>query len=271
MHYYQRHIGDYAKDTGHLSLMEHGVYAVLLDWAYGTERGLPDDDTAIFRICRATTAAEKRAVRNIVAEFFPKTDQGRHCKRVVEEITKFNQKVASCRVGGAKTAVKRWGSSSNPPATGNHEPLTNTQQPRIGGGESVSDSAVIEFGKNFKGEAASGMPVMPEQWIYQFLKKINGRREWPDDWRAFMVSSWRAEFKGWSADGSKKNAAGETKKMRETWQVEKELAAVRERIRLHPRMNWPGNKLMEDAVMKDFENLVSQREELMAELNEQAK
>lgn len=26
MNYYERHLGDYARDTGHLSIMEHGVY-----------------------------------------------------------------------------------------------------------------------------------------------------------------------------------------------------------------------------------------------------
>jgi hypothetical protein len=33
MKFYQRHLGDYARDTAHLSLLEHGVYSVLLDRA----------------------------------------------------------------------------------------------------------------------------------------------------------------------------------------------------------------------------------------------
>ena len=42
MNYYQRHIGDYARDTGHLSLLEHGVYMVLLDYHYASEAGIPE-------------------------------------------------------------------------------------------------------------------------------------------------------------------------------------------------------------------------------------
>ena len=34
MHFYKFHIGDYAKDTGHLTLLEHGVYRSLMDWSY---------------------------------------------------------------------------------------------------------------------------------------------------------------------------------------------------------------------------------------------
>ena len=31
MNYYERHLGDYARDAGHLSMLEHGAYALLLN------------------------------------------------------------------------------------------------------------------------------------------------------------------------------------------------------------------------------------------------
>jgi uncharacterized protein YdaU (DUF1376 family) len=31
VNYYERHLGDYAKDAGHLSMLEHGAYSLLLD------------------------------------------------------------------------------------------------------------------------------------------------------------------------------------------------------------------------------------------------
>jgi Protein of unknown function (DUF1376) len=40
MYYYQHHIGDYRKDTSHLSLIEHGIYRQLLDLYYITEKPL---------------------------------------------------------------------------------------------------------------------------------------------------------------------------------------------------------------------------------------
>jgi uncharacterized protein YdaU (DUF1376 family) len=53
MNYYERHLGDYAKDTGHLSLLEHGVYTLLLDRYYATESGIPEDQG--HRIARAVS------------------------------------------------------------------------------------------------------------------------------------------------------------------------------------------------------------------------
>lgn len=68
MNYYKRHLGDYARDTGHLSMLEHGAYGLLLDRYYATERGIPAADA--YRICRARSAAERAAVDAVLAEFF---------------------------------------------------------------------------------------------------------------------------------------------------------------------------------------------------------
>jgi uncharacterized protein YdaU (DUF1376 family) len=68
MNYYERHLGDYAKDAGHLSLLEHGAYTLLMDRYYSAERGIPEGQA--YRIARAVTPAEKRAVDTVLAEFF---------------------------------------------------------------------------------------------------------------------------------------------------------------------------------------------------------
>lgn len=68
MNYYKRHLGDYAKDTGHLSMLEDGAYNRLLDRYYSTERAIPEAD--IYRIARASSATEKKAVCAVLAEFF---------------------------------------------------------------------------------------------------------------------------------------------------------------------------------------------------------
>ncbi len=46
MNYYERHIGDYLKDTAHLGLMEHGIYGRLLDVYCTRECGLALADAA---------------------------------------------------------------------------------------------------------------------------------------------------------------------------------------------------------------------------------
>ena len=43
MIWYKRFIADYKRDTGHLSMLEHGAYQALLDTYYLTEKPLPSD------------------------------------------------------------------------------------------------------------------------------------------------------------------------------------------------------------------------------------
>lgn len=86
MNYYKRHLGDYAKDTGHLSLLEHGVYTLLLDAYYATERPIPADKA--HRIAKANTKAERAAADSVLAYFFKLEDgsyrQGRCDREILE-------------------------------------------------------------------------------------------------------------------------------------------------------------------------------------------
>lgn len=87
-HFYQQHIGDYSKDTAHLSMLEHGAYRLMLDIAYATEKPLPRDQQAIYRLVRARTHAEKLAVDVILGEFWTESNDGWRNKRVDEELAK---------------------------------------------------------------------------------------------------------------------------------------------------------------------------------------
>ena len=103
MKFYQRHLGDYARDTAHLSLLEHGVYSVLLDRLYATERPIPDADR--YRVCRATTRAEKAAVDAVLREFFSLCDDSWTNARVNSEIARMSGK----RLKAQQSAAVRWG------------------------------------------------------------------------------------------------------------------------------------------------------------------
>lgn len=82
MNYYKRHIGDYAKKAGHLSVLEHGVYTLLLDAYYDREQA-PTRAEAI-RQARARTPEEVAAVDAVLADFFT-LDGDRYTQRRVEE------------------------------------------------------------------------------------------------------------------------------------------------------------------------------------------
>lgn len=86
MHSYPRHLGDYAKDTGHLSALEHGCYTLLTDWYYASEKPIPAGK--VYRICKASSKQERAAVDAVLSEFFKKDGAEWRHKRIDAEIAK---------------------------------------------------------------------------------------------------------------------------------------------------------------------------------------
>ena len=91
MNYYERHLGDYAKDTAHLSMLEHGAYTLLLDRYYGTEAGIPADQ--VYRVARAKSKPERDAVDAVLAEFFTMVDGAWVKNRVEVEIQRYRDSI----------------------------------------------------------------------------------------------------------------------------------------------------------------------------------
>lgn len=100
LNYYERHLGDYARDTGHLSLLEHGVYTILLDRYYVTESGIPADQAC--RLARARTDVERAAVDVVLAEFFTLIDGVWVNERAEEEIARARIKIHAAQQNGKK-------------------------------------------------------------------------------------------------------------------------------------------------------------------------
>ena len=136
MYYYQHHIGDYRRDTGHLTLLEHGIYRQLLDLYYITEK--PFDASAMRLICVRTTD-EEEAYKRVLNDFFVLKNGKYHHKRCQIEIEGFQSKSNK-----AKDSAKiRWNknkdlqdaialpthsdSDANGMLTMNHKPLTINQ------------------------------------------------------------------------------------------------------------------------------------------------
>jgi hypothetical protein len=70
MNFYKHFIGDYARATGHLSVIEHGAYRLMLDHFYGAGKPLPANRKALYRLLRAEAEAERRAVDSICFQFW---------------------------------------------------------------------------------------------------------------------------------------------------------------------------------------------------------
>lgn len=70
MNFYKHFLGDYQRDTGHLSMLEHGAYRLLLDTFYATGRPLPAEKKALYRLVRAEGPQETKAVDRILLQFW---------------------------------------------------------------------------------------------------------------------------------------------------------------------------------------------------------
>ena len=86
MNYYKRHLGDYARDTGHLSALEHGVYNLLLDWYYVNEKPIPLDKAV--KIARGNP----EETQSVLSEFFVLGDAGWTHNYADREIAKYRVK-----------------------------------------------------------------------------------------------------------------------------------------------------------------------------------
>ena len=102
MNYYERHIGDYLKDTAHLSLLEHGIYTRLLDVYYTRESGI--DEGMAARLVGARSEDELVALRTVLSEFFVLTDGVYIQARCAREIERYQDKQRKAKA----SADARW-------------------------------------------------------------------------------------------------------------------------------------------------------------------
>jgi uncharacterized protein YdaU (DUF1376 family) len=116
MNYFEKHIGDWIRDTVSLTMLEDGAYNRLIDQYYQTERPLPVDKKLIYRLARANSSAEKKAVDFVVENFFEKTDSGYVQKRANAELERYSEKRAKAK----SSANARWNKSD-----GNANAYTN--------------------------------------------------------------------------------------------------------------------------------------------------
>lgn len=130
MNYYPFHIGDYMRETAHLSMLEDAAYRRLLDLYYTTEKPFTQPVDKLCDLVRAKSSAEKQAVKSVLAAFFQSTDgsEVRH-KRCDREIAKAKEKSTKA----STSASVRWQSKRNanalPTQSEGNAPNTNTQYP----------------------------------------------------------------------------------------------------------------------------------------------
>lgn len=94
-------IGDYLRDTGHLSVAEHGAYLLLI-MRYWEDGGLPTDERMIQRYSRMTPEQWAES-RDVLAAFF---DADWHHGRIDAEISKAEEIIGKRRAAAEHRHAK---------------------------------------------------------------------------------------------------------------------------------------------------------------------
>lgn len=169
MHYYSQNIGDYRRDTTHLTMLEHGAYRQLIDTYYLTEKPLTLVHANLMRTHCARSADEVQAVENVIRDFFVRTEEGYIHKRCDIEIEAFHAKSTSA----SESAKARWdrvraekeanAMRTHSEGNANHKPLTINQYPPI---PPEGESAPA----NFDGTGFTISPELFDKWIEAYTK-----------------------------------------------------------------------------------------------------
>lgn len=136
MNYYQRHIGDYHKKAGRLSMLEHGAYTLLLDACYDREK-FPTKEEAI-DWCWARSAEEIAAVEFVLSKFFTFDGSVYVQTTIQENVAHYHEKaLKNKQIAIEREEARRIKREQavhdvarnvheSPP---NHKPITNNQEP----------------------------------------------------------------------------------------------------------------------------------------------
>jgi uncharacterized protein YdaU (DUF1376 family) len=105
VNYYEHHLGDWAAATGHLSWDEDMAYTRLLRAYYHHEKAIAEGQQ--YRLAKASTPGQRRAVDQVLSEFFELRDGHYHQKRADAEIARYQDKQRKAKA----SADARWSQS----------------------------------------------------------------------------------------------------------------------------------------------------------------
>lgn len=209
MNYYKRHLGDYARDTGHLSALEHGIYTLLLDWYYINECPIPDAKAK--RIARGNP----EETQTVLSEFFTETPEGWRHARADREIAEYQEKAERNREAGklgGRPKKTQTVSERNPDVTlaTSHKPLAIKEEQERGAVAPTSGSKSKAVTLAAWIESLDGEAIPSADPLFAWAASVNLPREWialawwvfegrytlgTPQQRAKKYTDWRAAFR----------------------------------------------------------------------------
>ncbi len=184
MHYYPFHVGDYRRDTMHLTFVEHGIYRLLLDSYYLNEGPFTQSRDELMRLVRVRTKDEKEAFRRVLEEFFEEIDGAFVNKKCEMVLAKLFSKSGTARDAANARWAKRDADAMRTQCERNatQNPKPNTQDPDI----KQSDATASSSGR---------VPDCPHQAVidlwHEMLPELPQVVKWTDLRAKLLKARWR--------------------------------------------------------------------------------
>lgn len=195
MHYYQFNLGDYARDTQHLTEMEDLAYRRMLDLYYLKEKPLPRSVDQIARLIRMRSHTE--CIANVLQDFFFCEKDGYHNSGADKVLSRVQSKSAKAK----EAALKRWSKNNNLEDANalptESECTANGMQPKTQ--DPIPKTHIKEDSDK------QGLPPCPQQEILKAWKEVMPDKTQPRTWdgqRAQNLKArWNAGFRIERNDG----------------------------------------------------------------------
>jgi uncharacterized phage protein (TIGR02220 family) len=182
MNFYKRYMGDYMRDTVHLSMAEDGAYTRLMDYYYSTEKPLPADKKIVYRIARATEKAEQKAVDSVLEQFFDLESDGWHQYRIDEEIEKSKPKTEANQANGKKGGRPRKEPKENPPENPMGFEIETQDEP-------TEKPALVNHSHSHKKQNSKALSGKPDAIaVLDYLNERTGRSYQPVDSNTKLIA-----------------------------------------------------------------------------------
>jgi uncharacterized protein YdaU (DUF1376 family) len=219
MNYYKHNIGDYRRDTNHLSLLEHGIFRQMLDQYYLDEKPLNIDKSKLMRSLNIRTSDERESFDLVLTDFFVLTDDGYTHKRCERDLIVIYEKSAKARA----SAKCRWNKGEDANASETHSSsnangmLPNTHNPIP-----TTDNQTKK-----KGAKKFAPPSLDEIKSYILEKQYDIDGQYFIDFydsKGWMIGKnkmkdWKATVRGWHSRNKKGNNNGQNRKLTQCEQI----------------------------------------------------
>jgi uncharacterized protein YdaU (DUF1376 family) len=130
MKYFELSIASYQGKTAHLSLAEHGAYVLMMMTFYSTEKPLPADRRVLYRLLRAESPAERKAIDAVASEFWSESNGKLTNPRCDETLARYVDWVAKQKANGSRGGRPKetHGLANGNPTESQREAIANPSQ-----------------------------------------------------------------------------------------------------------------------------------------------